>query len=269
MADSPLISELPHALEATDRLQDRLSGRVPAVFLDYDGTLTPIVDDPAAATLDDDARTAVRAAADRVPVAVVSGRDLADVRAMVDVEGLAYAGSHGFDMLLADGTSEQYGKEFLDELDTVEQRLRDELVSLDGVGVERKRFAVAVHTRRARDGQTRAAAERRVSAVADDHDRLRVTGGKDITEFRPGIPWDKGRALERLVTVLGLDSADHVPLYVGDDDTDEDAFAVLGETGIGVVVVGDRDRPTSADFRLDRPAETVELLRLLTDSAET
>jgi trehalose-phosphatase len=268
MSNTTTIQRLPHALQSADSLRSRLDGRVPAVFLDYDGTLTPIVEDPADATLDDDARAAVRAAADELTVSIVSGRDLDDVRAMVDLPGLAYAGSHGFDMLLADGTRERYGEDYLDDLDAVERHLRDHLADLAGVSVERKRFAVGVHSRRAPDDATRREAEHVVAATAGEHPRLKVTGGKHIEEFRPGIEWHKGHALRRLMTVLDLDVADHPPIYVGDDVTDEDAFAAIADTGVGIVVAGEDDHPTVADLRLDTPAETVDLLHLLVTLAE-
>jgi trehalose-phosphatase len=263
MASPRTILSLPHALDDADHLRRRLDGRVPAVFLDYDGVLTPIVDDPAKATLDREGRAAVVRAAEHVPVAVISGRDLDDVRAMIDVPGLAYAGSHGFDMLLPDGERERYGEEFLADLDQAEQELRKALDDTAGVRVERKAFAIAVHTRQARGPDERERAHAAVAAVAARHPRLRVTGGKHVEELRPGIEWDKGRALSRLMAVLDLDLQTHAPIYVGDDITDEDAFAAIAETGIGVVVAEQEDRDTLAALRLDEPAETAELLDLI------
>jgi len=262
------ILRLPHALRASDEFGDRLRGRAPALFLDYDGVLTPIVADPDAATLDDNGRAAVQRAAEQMPVAIISGRDLEDVRSMVAIDHLAYAGSHGFDMLLADGERERYGEEFLDELDEVEQELVEQLRGLDGVRLERKSFAVTVHTRQARAPEFRERAQQIVAAVAQRHPHLKVTAGKEVEEFRPGIEWNKGRALTRLMAVLDLDDADYAPIYVGDDITDEDAFVAIAGIGIGVVVAGDEDRPTRADFRLDEPAETASLLHLLTTLAE-
>ena len=259
---------LPHALDDVDVVRGVLDGRPPAIFLDYDGVLTPIVDDPAAATLDDTARAAVVRAVGELPVAVISGRDLDDVRAMVDVAGIAYAGSHGFDMLLPDGSHEQRGEQFLDDLDAAERRLRRSLDGVPGVRVERKRFAIAVHTRQAPGDEERERARAAVAEAADAHRRLRVTGGKEIEELRPGVEWDKGRALLRLMDVLGIDATSHAPVYVGDDLTDEDAFAVIADTGIAVVVAGTLDRETYARLRLDAPDETADLLDLMVTLAK-
>lgn len=263
MAPMQSIIALPHALHDPGDLRGRLAGRTPAVFLDYDGVLTPIVDDPAAATLDARSRHAVQHAAEHVPVAIISGRDLDDVRAMVDVAGLVYAGSHGFDMLLPDGERERHGEQFLGDLDAAERQLDDAVRDLRGVRVERKGFAIAVHTRLAPGDDERERAHRAVVMAADRHPRLRLTGGKNVEELRPGIDWDKGRALSRLMEILGLDDDIHAPIYVGDDITDEDAFAAIAGTGVGVVVAGDADRDTRADLRLDEPAETAEFLDLV------
>jgi trehalose 6-phosphate phosphatase len=202
-------------------------------------------------------------AAEHVPVAIISGRDLEDVRAMVDVPGLAYAGSHGFDMLLPDGERERYGEEYLDDLGEAEQQLRQALQDTAGVSVEHKAFAVTVHTRQARGAAERDHAHAVVTDVAGRHPRLRVTGGKEVEELRPGIAWDKGKAVTRLMDILGLDVGTHAPVYVGDDITDEDAFAAIADTGAGVVVAERQDRDTLAALRLDRPAETADLLDLI------
>jgi trehalose-phosphatase len=100
--------------------------------------------------------------------------------------------------------------------------------------------------------------------VASAHPELRKTGGKKIFELRPGIPWDKGKALLFLLDVLGLDREDVLPIYVGDDETDEDAFDAIRERGLGVVVRGeDDDRPTAAHLALEDPAQARAFLEEL------
>ena len=258
------VRELPDALTG-DAFVTALGGRRAGVFLDYDGVLTPIVDDPAAARLDDATRQAVARLAEATTVAVVSGRDLEDVRTLVDLPELAYAGSHGFDLLLPDGRRERRGEEFLDSLDAAGQALRDELADVQGVQVERKRYAIAVHERRVAD-KDRDAVAGAVRAVADRHDDLRLTGGKRIQELRPDVDWHKGRALAYLIDVLDL--AALTPVYLGDDLTDEDAFAELqGRGGLGVVVAAEaeEDRSTLARYRLDDPDAARALLGRLAD----
>lgn len=255
------LTELPSALEKAGDIVRGLGGRSLVVFLDYDGTLTPIVADPAQALLSASTREAVRRLAHRCTVAVISGRDLDDVHAMVDVDGLAYAGSHGFDILRPDGGREQRGREYLPALDRAEAVLREPLGRVDGVRLERKGFAIAVHYRRVAPGDI-PDVERAVDAVASQIPELRKTGGKKIFELRPDIDWDKGRALLRLLEVLGADGDDIVPMYVGDDETDEDAFREVRERGIGVVV-GSEERPTLARYALGDPDEVRAFLEAL------
>lgn len=240
----------------------------PAVFLDYDGTLTPIVDDPAAATISDDVRDVLARLARRCPVAVVSGRDLADVRGMVGVDRLTFAGSHGLDIEAGTFRAEK-GSDFLPALEQAEAAIRAQVLPIAGARVERKRFAVAVHFRQVQPSRQNEVAAA-VSAVAAAHPDLRVTGGKMILELRPALDWHKGTALLFLLDSLGLAGDRAVPLYIGDDVTDEDAFRVLVDRGVSLVVRGEDDqRLTVADYALEDPTATVAFLRALADELDS
>jgi trehalose-phosphatase len=259
------VRDLPSALERADEIRTLLSGRRVAVFLDYDGTLTPIVERPEDARLPAGTRAAIERLAALAPVAVVSGRDLADVRRMVGIEGITYAGSHGFDLVLADGSTDQHGTEFLPALDAAERDLRARLSPVPGARVERKRFAVAVHVRQV-DEELVPDVEAAVAAAATADPSLRRTGGKKVFEIRPAVAWDKGTALLWLLDVLGL-GPDVLPVYVGDDETDEDAFRAVGERGLGVVVRGEGDdRPTLARYALRDAQGSRAFVDLLIDA---
>jgi len=255
------IRDLPDALPIEQWVEDPAE-RV-AVFLDYDGTLTPIVDDPDAALLDDATRRALEQLAQRTTVAVVSGRDLDDVRDKVGIDHLAYAGSHGFDIRHADGTTRQLAGELAPALDAGEQVLRQRLADITGARVERKRFAIAVHDRQVDDPDDRERIARITAEVAGQHEALRPTGGKRIHELRPDIDWDKGRAIAALIDELAI--GDHRAVYVGDDLTDEDGFATVRDLGgVAVVVRGeDPDRPSLAHAALEDPAATRRMLEQL------
>lgn len=237
-----------HALEQIERIASRLEARRLALFFDYDGTLTPIVRRPEDATLSDDMRSLLRELASRVVVGVISGRDLADVRRMVALDMLYYAGSHGFDVTGPDGMRMQQpdALERLPELDAAERELSDRLQGIGGAWVERKRFAIAVHYREA-GSEDVPRIETAVDAVRDSRPRLRKKGGKKIYELQPDVAWDKGRAVRWLLETLDLRGADVLPVYVGDDTTDEDAFEALVRDGIGIRV-GSPDEPTRAHF---------------------
>src|SRR5215831_5408287 len=136
---------IPSALEHVQEIAGHC-GRL-GVFLDYDGTLTPIVSRPEDAWLSDSMRQTLRTLAARVPVAILSGRDLDDVRGRVHVDGIVYAGSHGFDIAGAGGLRRQLGAAYLSVLDVAEAELREALHEIPGAQLERKRFSVAAHYR--------------------------------------------------------------------------------------------------------------------------
>jgi trehalose 6-phosphate phosphatase len=261
------MAELPSALERFDRIAEAVGGSPVAVFLDFDGTLSPIVDDPDAAVLPEPARAAVTRLAEAATVAVVSGRDLEDVRTRAGVPGVLMVGSHGFDILGPDGRrlEQPEAAELLRELDVAEWELRDQLGSLSGVHVERKRYAIAAHHRRV-DPSMGPEVERVMRATSDRHPGLAVSGGKKVFELRPALDWHKGAAVRWLLSELNLEDA--VPIYVGDDLTDEDAFRELQDRGIGVVVLGEDDRHTSARYSLAGPDEVPTFLAHLAELAE-
>lgn len=256
--------DLPDALEDHDivRLLDKPAV---AVFLDYDGTLTPIVDLPEHAVLAPSTREALQRLAEVTVVGVISGRDLDDVARMLDCEGLWVSGSHGFDVRRPDGTRVQFpeGSDALPALDAAEAELAAPVDTVTGAWVERKRFAIAVHYRATPSGEV-PELERIVSAVAGRHPRLRMTGGKKIFELRPAIDWDKGTALQWLIRAADLDPERTLAFFVGDDVTDEDAFVAVRDRGVGVIV-GEDDRITAACDRVDDSIAVRELLFMLAE----
>jgi trehalose 6-phosphate phosphatase len=253
------LGDLPSALPVQRRFGRRLQGPL-AVFSDYDGTLTPIVDDPDQALLTATMRTTLETLASVTLVAIVSGRDLDDVRAKVGIDGIAYAGSHGLDILQPDGARVQLATGHLEVLHQAQQVLERELGGVAGIRIERKRFAIAVHDRQVEDPDARGRIAEVVERLGAQFDELRATGGKRIHELRPDIDWHKGRAIEALLTTLGAE--DHVPIYLGDDLTDEDGFrAVTDLRGVAVVIRGeDDDRLTIADAGLDSPDDAQRFL---------
>ncbi len=258
------MSQLPDALQA----QGLGDGR-PAVFYDFDGTLSDIVNDPNAATLVAGAADALRELAARCPVAVLSGRDLADVTQRVGLPGIWYAGSHGFELTAPDGKHHQNdaAAAAIPVLEQAAAELRNQLGSIPGVVVEHKRFGVAVHYRNtARDRVGEVAATVR---AAGRRDELRVTTGREVIELRPDIDWDKGKTLRWVMDHLRETSPGPlVPIYLGDDITDEDAFdAVRAGPVQGVPILvrhnEDGDRATAALYALDSPAQAGEFTERL------
>ena len=255
--------QLPNALDSYGQLIGVIAGRRLFVCLDYDGTLSEIVSDPDSAELVAEAADALQHLAEHCPVAILSGRDLADIRDRVGIPGLWYAGSHGFELIGPDESHHQNdaAAAAVPVLETAATELREDLAWIPGARVEHKRFAIAVHYRNV-------AAEHVADVVATvhrygHHHGLRVTGGRKVVELRPNIDWDKGTALHWITSRISGSEQSALPLYIGDDLTDEDAFDAIRFTGIGIVVRHDEDggRPTAASFTLGSPAQVAEFLR--------
>ena len=176
-------------------------------------------------------RQTLRSLAARVPVAILSGRDLDDVRGRVLVDGIVYAGSHGFDIAGAGGLRRELGAAYLPVLDTAETELREALDEIPGAQLERKHFSVAAHYRNVNENDAFRVALA-VDAVAARHRELRRMDGKKVYELLPDIDWDKGKAVLWLLETLGLEGRNVLPIYIGDDRTDEDAFRALEKRGV-------------------------------------
>ena len=140
--------------------------------------------------------------------------------------------------------------------------LREKLGSIPGIVVEHKRFGVAVHYRNAaRDRVGEVAAAVRAEG---QRDALRVTTGREVIELRPDMDWDKGKTLRWVIGHLD-EAGPLVPIYLGDDITDEDAFDAISDDGIPILVRHneDGDRATAARFALDTPAQAAEFTERL------
>ncbi len=255
----------PSAVEHRDKIADSLADRRPAVFLDYDGTLTPIVPDPAAARLEPAVRELLNSLSKLCSLAIVSGRDLGDVKRLVGLDNLVYAGSHGFEIVGPGGLHMEHeeGTRRLPDLDAAEEKLRQRLRTVPRAAVERKRFAVAIHFRNVDEGRV-GEVEHAVDEVHRSYPSLRKRGGKKIFELQPNIEWHKGKAVLWLLDTLGLDKPDVIPFYLGDDVTDEDAFQALAERGIGILV-GQPTVPTAASYWLADPADVKPFLEEMID----
>jgi len=253
-------SALPSALGDLEGISRRLREGIPAVFLDYDGTLSPIVEDPGRAVISDRARAVVADLARRCLVAVVSGRDLADVRARVGLSELIYVGSHGYEVMWPGGTvSEQAGAgAFLSSLDSAERALTSAVEGIAGARVERKRFALALHYRQVAEADL-PRLEAAFDEVSRQHRDLRRGAGKKVLELRPDMDWDKGRMVLSLLARSHVDGTRAVPLYIGDDLTDEDAFRAIDGNGV-TVLVGDHGQATAAQYSLADVPEVVDFL---------
>ena len=249
--------------DALDQIASRIDGRKIAVFLDYDGTLTPIVQRPDLAVISPKMKAAVSTLAGLCPVAVVSGRARRDVENRVGLTSVIYAGSHGFDIAAPDKHEirNEIGAAYVPILQDACRRLREKLENTAGVIIEDKIYSVAVHYRQVADRDV-GTVETAIDDVLSRRPELRKSFGKKVFELRPNIDWNKGRALDWLLEALGLRRKKIVPLYIGDDVTDEDAFRVIRESGIGILVA-EEPHPTHASFHLRDTDEVGRFLEWL------
>lgn len=267
----------PSALQMFEQLTSASKGKQIVMFLDYDGTLSPIVEDPDRAFMRREMRKAVRDVARYFPTAIVSGRCRDKVYKFVRLAELYYAGSHGMDIK---GPSKgptcnrgnqaltfQAASEFLPMINKVYKTLLKETNSIPGASVENNKFCVSVHFRCVDEKRWGALAEQ-VRLVVNGYPKLKLSLGRKVFEIRPTIKWDKGKALEFLLESLGYGNSDDVfPVYIGDDQTDEDAFKVLRSRGhgFGILVSEVPKEETSASYSLQEPFEVEEFLRRLVE----
>ncbi|MEM9454627.1 MAG: trehalose-phosphatase [Myxococcota bacterium] len=262
-------SSLPDALEHWSALQHALGPGPWAVFLDYDGTLTPIRSRPEEATLGDSMRDAVEGLARRCFVAVVTGRGMVDVRALVGLPQLHYAASHGFE-ITGPGLSFVPQPTLRPTFDALRPLVEQLATQFHGTLVEHKGFSISVHYRLTPPEQV-PTLEARIDRLLAAHASLRKGLGKKVFELRPAIDWHKGAAVRWLLEHAGSGSAGPgplVPVYIGDDRTDEDALAAVADDGVGIFV-GQPAWPSAARFGLSDPDAVEVLLRRLAEASAT
>jgi trehalose 6-phosphate phosphatase len=261
---------MKHLFDEWDTVSNRIGDARLMLFFDFDGTLAAIAPTPGEAVLPREKQVLLEklAASDRCTAAVVSGRALSDVKQKVDVSGIVYVGNHGLEI---DGRGYGVLHPSLTRVRLVLRAIREELTgrlaSIEGVVLEDKGSILAVHFRSVRE-EERSLVAPIVSDVVREHapeGGLTLAGGKMVIEIRPSIGWNKG------TVVTWLLAEEHkrrprtrlVPLYLGDDRTDEDAFAALAGEGI-TVLIGE-PRESHADYYLRDVREVGELVRRLVE----
>lgn len=261
-------------LQNFEQFEAAAAGKLVAIFLDYDGTLTPIVNNPDAAHMSEHMREAVRRVARLFPTAIISGRGREKVEQFVQLKELFYAGSHGMDIAgpkikiidgklndgEEDGATFQPAAQYEPLMLMLAEKLYNAIKTIPGSTVENNKFCVSVHFRNCAPADYE-----RVTAAVDcvmaEHPDLHVTRGRKVLEVKPKMDWNKGSALLHLVKMLGLNEKDVFCVYIGDDRTDEDAFQVLAETGTGSgILVSTKCKSTSGKWTLKDPAEVASFL---------
>ena len=231
----------------------------PIFFLDYDGTLTPIVDRPQDAIVSSEMKNTVKKLSEKCRVFIVSGRYREDVQSLLGIDNLLYAGSHGFD-IKGEGLSMVHPKAaaVIPDVEKSIKTLETNLGEIEGLYIEKKRFSVAVHYRLVDENKYLERIKQQVDSTVKETGTLRLMSGKKVFELLPNINWDKGKAIRWILEAFGLDWKDANMIYIGDDVTDEFAFRMIKTRGTGILV-SKEERPSAAGFRLNDPDEVKRL----------
>jgi trehalose-phosphatase len=231
------------------------------LFLDFDGTLVPIQDNPAHCVLSPNTKHQLETIylSGKVSIAVLSGRNANDVKKRVQVENIYYGGNHGLEIT---GPNLRYvhpdalqGGRIINKIC---RKIEKEVGDIEGALIEKKKFGFTLHYRMAKkdDKALIQRAFQRVIAEQPDAQTVAVKRGKKVLELAPNIPWDKGKAALFVIQEL---KSNYLPIYVGDDATDEAAFKALSEDG-PTIRVG-RSKKTAAKYYLKGQWEVPRFLK--------
>jgi len=278
---SDVNSNKPNALVVWPSLYAKLQGkktRQLAIFLDYDGTLTPIVDTPSKAVLASSMRKVIEALSFKYATAIVTGRKIETICKFVNLNSLYYAGSHGFDIRgVRNAKIKQVAANYRPFLQSCYQDLCERMKAFQGTLVEDNDFSISVHYRKA-DPDHVPAIEKIVDEQLVKYPKLVKKYGKKVFEVRPQIDWDKGKAVKWLLNSMFQNekkkkkkkrkekNKEIIPIYLGDDVSDEDAFRELQsyDHSVSIHVKGTTDLPTAATYVLNDTSEVETFLFKLT-----
>jgi trehalose-phosphatase len=254
-----------YLLKNIEYLEHLVKGKNISLFLDYDGTLTPIVGRPEGARLSFQIKELLRALAPLYPTVIISGRELGDIRERVSLKAMVYAGNHGMEVW-SDAFTMVFdpGRAAKDELKKLLGLLRRLPRNFRGVIVENKGATISVHYRLLDTREVRPFVKklREVTGPSLDKGLIRITEGKKVFEIRPPVLWHKGSAVEWILKRERFSST--VPIYVGDDETDRDGFRAVRGRGFSVFVGGSEKE---ADFYLKAQGEVKLFLGWLKELA--
>lgn len=257
--------EKPLLFTHTEAFKKQMGEKTPVLFLDYDGTLTPIVNNPADAKISGEMKKLITLVSKKYNVAAISGRDMDDLKQLMGIDELIYAGSHGFRISGPNGFYHEHEKtaKIVPYLDQLEERLKESFVNkFQGIQIERKRYAIAIHYRNAPD-EVAEKVKQKTDEFIEQLTGVKKGSGKKIIELKPDIDWHKGKAVHWILEQLGWsDTSQYLPIYVGDDVTDEDAFEALKDRGL-CLIVGHHENKTAADYKLKNIYQVKQFFELL------
>ena len=262
---------MKHIFQSWDTFSSEIKAASHILLLsDYDGTLTPIVGRPVDAVLSPETRDELKQMSERpdFSVGIISGRSLPDIKMMVGLNGIYYAGNHGLEIEGPDlNFVSPSARAAQTQIKVLSGQLSARLGNIEGVIIEDKGLSLSVHYRLVKEGEEKTIAEifRWITTPWLNEGKIRVTSGKKVWEVRPPIGWNKGKAVETISQKIKQSLAIEQPLtlYLGDDVTDEDAFKVLHYPKGWSVFVGPENPSSNAGYFLNSTSEVLTFLSRL------
>lgn len=234
---------MEYLFDSRDKIQESLTGKHLFIFLDFDGTLSPITDNPKKAYLPEENRKLLKELSETsgYKLAIISGRALNDIKKKIGLKNIIYAGNHGLEI---EGPRVKFKTVLPARYQLIISEIKDDLkreVSLlPGVFLEDKGISLSLHYRRAEKKQIPEIKDRfketLVSYLA--RGKVKIREGKMVLEVLPCVDWDKARAVQWLLAKRnsGAKKNKFFPIYMGDDATDEDVFKALSNKGLTISV---------------------------------
>lgn len=252
------------------KIKELLSNKLILLLLDYDGTLTPIVETPSKAIIHKDTRELLQklSRSPNCKIGIISGRKLEDIKNIVGIDSIIYAGNHGLEI---QGLKIKFENQVSPRLKSIIRNIavdtQKRLSGIKGVLIEDKGLTLSIHYRLV-SKKDMPVFEKVVSEVTNPYmvsDKIKVNSGKKVYEIKPPVKWDKGKVvlwfLARQQFISGV--KDVLPIYIGDDITDEDAFKVLKKKGLTIFVGKPGD--SKANYYLKNTKEVIKFLRSISD----
>lgn len=257
---------MEHLFDHWEAVKKEIKGKVIFLFLDYDGTLTPIAETPDRAEISEVTKELLSqlSKAPHFKLAIISGRSLNNIKNSIGLKDIIYAGNHGLEI---EGPDIKFTSQISPRLKSTIRGINDDLVAklsgIKGVYIEDKELTISVHYRLV----TREDLPLLQSILAEITNpfivrgKIKISSGKKVYEMKPPVQWDKGRVVLWLLArwQFARGESSIFPIYIGDDVSDEDAFKVLKNKGL-TVFIGESSA-SEASYYLKSTEQVIEFVK--------
>ncbi len=262
---------MKYFLAQQEKVYARIRGRKIYLLLDYDGTIAPIAPKPELAALSPGTRTLLKKLANhpQCELAIISGRSLDNIKKMVKIPGIIYAGNHGLEVDYRGRRLEfSQDRAFPELVRQIQAGLTRRLKGIKGVLIENKKVTISLHYRLVAGRQRRNVKTifKKLIKPYQDRRQVMVTAGKMVLEIRPPVKWGKGDFAKWLLPATAWKENKTAVFYFGDDRTDEEVFKVLKGQAYAIIV--GKGKRSAAEYYLQSPAEVSKVLTRIANSLE-